>query len=509
MIINAGDTTYGPGDTSSTSGSAKDHPAYKGVPTFWLNDRTVIIAETQADLEAILARLSLLSKKPLSELTVLDVTRYLLDPSGNNNTDIVQRGGFNVTEMRFNSGQLGSTQEFNDLHYFGPKLPHFPPGSGTYLSSQFDTKSTDLAKSMGLGGLIGSARALYQSNYGKSQLSGISNSELNDKTLELLQKLFGQTDGFNQGHLNILKMMGLVTGTTKDPISKWTLSDNGKQLLPCFNGEENTFIPSMNLLGLSAKLRGQAGGVSLYFSGDGYSNGFTSANVEKDAKEILAGMGLDKTALPSNLDIKDDAIKALNFLFGLGADNTKFTTAQLNTAIAMGLVKYNAGSKTVELTNIGGIYLKDKEKPPVTTTNPPVNTDPLASLTGQQKLARGFQILTRAWFDVFDIGAGGYEGDDDYHISLRDIQWLSGMTGPDDVGWNRKVDTAWDQLPKEQRQGVINLAKYLMKYIQENPDAWKELAGDDNVFSMDEMRQFCRTHNSGGLEFDPSGVYTG
>lgn len=326
---------------------------------FQLGD-TVIEADTEEELQAILEYIALQRNVPVEELEEKHIPlnfqygefRSERDP---NNRDL----------MVYSLTDKGRTKidEFRNANFFGDHIPAYPPGSETYLEANLSRLDamTGMRLQATLHGLAGTAQSIYDYNYGGEgdELPPIPNADLNPNTLALLKQFFGPNTAFNQGHLNTLKMMGLVDGSGGQPASSWTLNSTGTAVLGKFSELTGHFISHSSLLGLPTSAITQAEGVPAYFNAQGFIPPNDAAKVEDDAQEILDALPEEgNVGLPAGTKLDDASIQTLNQLFNLPEGNTSFTINQLNTAVAMGLLTYDPATQTVAITPIGNIYLQ-------------------------------------------------------------------------------------------------------------------------------------------------------
>ena len=154
---------------------------------------------------------------PIDEIRNSDFLRgigwdnYSLDLCADNN-------GNTYYLFTVNEKGTDAIKKFNDEEYFGDKIPSFPPGTNVYFNSKFNTSSTGVERQAGLDGLKASAKLIYGEVYKADlqSLANLDNSSINPDTLVLMKRIFGENIVFNQGHLNTLKMMGLVKGKVGD-----------------------------------------------------------------------------------------------------------------------------------------------------------------------------------------------------------------------------------------------------------------------------------------------------
>ena len=390
----------------------------------------IISASSEEELQEILNFLALKNNKPVEELKVRDIT-LTLDYDQFNYKRNLGEDGITHTFTLTAEGQ-GLVQNYNDTAFFGDEIPFFPSGSATYLNSKFNTEATGSAMSAQLGGLMGAAQYIYNANYPaeSDQLGPIQDSDLDPNTLTLLENMFGPNTEFNQGHLNTLKIMGLLQGDASQAPGTWTPNENGSTVVEAFANNTLPLIPSMGLLTMTQTLMNTASEVPGYFTATGYAPNYGSEQVEKDAKAILEGMAeVPDETLPPGLVPDEETRKMLNFLFGLPTDNTHFTTNQLNTAISMGLVSYNPAENTIAMTTNGGIYLADKNEAAAAAeaaNNKDPNTNP--RIKELNDLIWALNIMDANWA-TFDQGAG--KGGLDNVVSVEDLEGIIRRYGAD------------------------------------------------------------------------------
>ncbi|EDM84581.1 hypothetical protein [Limnobacter sp. MED105] len=448
----------------------------------------IISASSEEELQEILNFLALKNNKPVEELKVRDIT-LTLDYDQFNYKRNLGEDGITHTFTLTAEGQ-GLVQNYNDTAFFGDEIPFFPSGSATYLNSGFNTEATGSAMSAQLGGLMGAAQYIYNANYPaeSDQLGPIQDSDLDPNTLTLLESMFGSNTEFNQGHLNTLKMMGLLQGDASQAPGTWTPNENGSTVVEAFANNTLPLIPSMGLLTMTQTLMNTASEVSGYFTATGYAPNYGSEQVEKDAKAILEGMAeVPDETLPPGLVPDEETRKMLNFLFGLPADNTHFTTNQLNTAISMGLVSYNPAENTIAMTANGGIYLADKNE---------------AAAAAEAEAAEAAEVAKRDAFkanivtlsdpkavDMMDYLEWRYENS--AAVKDNDRYGTQGMWLLSELS---ETDPLWDQMgiPPENRAAIIEAAKAALS--SENRSMLLEICGDDQIFEKNDMATWLNSN---------------
>lgn len=272
--------------------------------------------------------------------------------------------------------------------FFGGDIPYFPDGSLPYLNHRTFTFTGDPVVDGGqLAGLAGSARFLFEKNYGNKETTPVNLAALPDPIEELCKAIFGSNVTITQEHLNILKLMGLVTGDATQGVGTWALSSEGSECLSRFQDPAmKDFLPSMAMINMTQEDLLQASGASVYFSGEGYAavpdanppRNYNAADVEKLAGTVYGKMKDVEEPLPEGLGAKDGQqdmiLKLIVSLLGLPANTTwdQLTPAQINTAVAMGLIGYDQATNTLFMTSNGATYLSSKATAPGTA--PPEGT---------------------------------------------------------------------------------------------------------------------------------------
>lgn len=454
------DTTTTPANTAVGSTTAEPYTTRFG--------KIVIRASSEEELNDFLAWLSNMAGKPVDELDMQDLLQNVKVSEFDGNF----RGIDPSTGESFSSFSLGSSSwatidTFNDTHFFGDRIPEFPAGSGAFFGSILNPANPGIELNAGLAGFAATAQLVYQSNYPDSaRLPTIDTSTLDPAVLELLQKMFGANTTFDQGHLNVLKMMNMVTGTVNQPIGEWRLTaDTGAPLLQAYKDNPQAFIPSVMLLELEQVDFTKAKGVPLYFDETGnFINGNGPENVEKIARELIGEMSPANTALPAGTVLGERVANTLNALFGLPMTNTSFTAEQVNTAIAMGLMTYDATTSTVSLTDIGRGYLlaKNPEGMDPATPTPP----------GPPTREQNLQSIWNDWnFLVNNNGVKFMDFVEKYFGPVKPTNSNFGLQGlhilanmDQHGGTNSKF---WDEsglghLTTQQRQELIDTAKRII-----------------------------------------------
>ncbi|WP_334118543.1 hypothetical protein [Limnobacter sp.] len=275
-----------------------------------------------------------------------------------------------------------------NVEFFGGDIPYFPDGSAAYLNNREFRFSEDPANNGArLAGLAGSARFLFDSNYGEKELTPVT-GPLDPDVEALCKSLFGEVP-ITQEHLNILKLMGLVSGDATQGASTWMLTIEGQEAQGHFeNPDYFDFLASMAINNLTPEDLMKAAGASTYFSESGYAQKpnteppeyYTAADVERLAKEAYGKMKGVEEPLPAGVTAganqQQALLKLIINLLGLPSNTTweQLTPAQINTAIAVGLIGYDKETNTLFMTANGATYTSSKVETPA--TNPSESTPP-------------------------------------------------------------------------------------------------------------------------------------
>ncbi|HEX4917348.1 MAG TPA: hypothetical protein VFV43_05580, partial [Limnobacter sp.] len=289
---------------------------------------------------------------------------------------------------------------------------------------------------------------------------------------DLLHHVFGGTQAFDEGHLNVLKMMNLIHGNASSPASTWSLSTEGAAVLRLLQQPNNqAFIPALSMFNLDQADITLANGVRGYFNAQGgFQQGFDVTHVEKVADRILKSLMPPNTLMPTDITLGDRVASTLNFLFGLPANNTRFDAEQVNTAIAIGLIQRNPNntSQLILTTNGNGYWsAKDAAGKPKDVDQPKPNTPPTPLTRDEQVAAWALALQSffpgQSAFHLFDGGRDGWKtgaGNNAYRhdskIGNSDLQALAGRDPTVDKYWTG----IFQNLSVADRHRLVALAKY-------------------------------------------------
>ncbi|BET27550.1 hypothetical protein EV673_1779 [Limnobacter thiooxidans] len=361
--------------------------------------------------------------------------------------------------------------------FFGGEAPFFSPGSEQYLKHRTFNFNGDPAVDGGqLAGLTGSAQFLFNKNYEGKTTTPTDLAALPDPVETLCKSLFGSDVAITQEHLNILKLMGLVTGDATKGVGDWALSTAGQTSSSKLAEKEPLkFIASMATLAMKPEDLVEASGASVFFKGDAYApvadsnpaKNYAATDVESLAKKVYKNMEGTVETLPAGLGAttgqKDSILKLVTNLLNLPATTTweQLTPSQINTAISMGLAAYNPTTNALTLTGNGATYISSKAAVPATA--PPVTTAAAEQDTG-----------LKAFWDALNTfyTTGGPLGADRAEVHRHDagvkndrfgtlgIGALGQASATDEDFWK---DAELSHLNGDQRTQLINASNTLLK----------------------------------------------
>lgn len=432
-------------------------------------DRFVFRADTQQELDDLLAWLSNVAGKPVDELDDGDILRFVkLSDLSNCISTRGPDGGRSIKSFALKQSNTDLVNEFNRTEFFGDTIPEFSAGTGTFIGAPIDL-SVGVGTHATAAGFAGTAQTLFTTNYpdGSSVtlLSQTQLDQLNPEVRGLMENMFGAGTPLALEHMNVLKMMNLISGKATESVSTWTITPTqGQVLLEAFGSQEgsSTFINAISLLNLRSTDIALAEGARNYFDEAGnFIQGFGTGNVEQVASELVDTMSPPDTPMPSNITLGDRVSVMLNNLLGLDPANTTFTVEQVNAALAMGLLSYDANG-AVSLTPKGQGYLTTKEAEnaePVITPQ----TTVVQPLTPDEKVDAFLSSLLNMpgygnVFEIFDEGRDGRGSDG--KISDEDINSLANKNPYDNNHWRRD----FAGIPIDKRVAIVALAQYAQRH---------------------------------------------
>lgn len=450
------------GDTTGTS--LTDAPL--GTPeepfthTF---ERVVVRMATQQELDDFLAWLSNMQGKPLNQLRDTDFLQRV--PPFDLRDSMRTGHDRSLTSFALRQGGTDRVTAFNESEFFGDRIPQFTPGTGSFNGAPLDLP-VGIGMDATTAGFAATAQALYAGNYSENPGTPLNTTELaqlNPDVRALMENMFGSETPFSLEHLNVLKMMSLVTGQADQPPSTWTVTPTqGRQLLEASTEESDTFVGAISLLNLRIDDISLADGVRAYFDEAGnFIQGFGTGNVEEVAGQLVDTMSPPETAMPGDITQGENVSAMLNSLLGLDPANTTFTVEQINAAIAMGLLGYDASGRTVNLTTNGQGYLTTKRTENATPATPP---PPPAPMTADERTDAFLAELVNMdgsgnVYAIFDVGDYGH--DHDGKISRKDIETLANKDPHNNGHWN---ESGFRNMSIETRVRVVALARYAVEH---------------------------------------------
>lgn len=503
----------GDGVTTAQRGATATEPY-----TVTLAGDVVIRADSQEELDNFIAWLSNMAGKPVDELTPEEVFKYVkLNELSNHFVAHDPSTGDTFTSYALKDSRWAEIETFDQTHFFGEGIPEFPPGSGGFFGATLDIAGDEIQLGLTLGGLSGTAIMIYNANYpAGTPVSTEGMDSLDPEVQKMLELVFGPNIIFTQEHLNVLKMMNLISGTVDGGPSSWEVTPyTGQAFLAAHETEARDFVPAASLFNFDSADISTGKAVAGFFDESGnFINGFGVEHVEKEAAKLLEEISPAsaqppiETPLPSNIVMGDRVANTLNTLFNLPPDNTSFTAEQVNVAILMGLVNYDIATGMLTLTTEGRGYVLTKD---------PDGLDPAGSVEatangGELTEEENLQLLWNDWnvlnqdSDADGDGKGDGKGDglqmaDYLESKYKDDDGRTGTAGNGQFGRhgvsvlaNPEIidvySVEWDEaglghLSYAERQEIIDAARGL----EENPmyiETWAVMSGSmggDNIVS--------------------------
>jgi hypothetical protein len=419
--------------------------------------------------------LSLTTGANINDLSARDITKtlndyQLVEDYQTTTGQVTQNGNRQTVWMTFIKAPLEQKLEGQaKQEFFGGDTPYFAEGSAPYLAHR-DISLTGDSNSDGakLAGLSGSARFLFDSNYGQKETKPVDTNTLDKGLQDLAKSLFGDVP-LTEEHLNIIKMMGFVKGDASQGASTWTLSEAGTAANDAFKTPGNAaYLASINLNSLSPEDLLKAGGASTYFTDGGFakkqnsSETYGTKDVETLAREALGKMkGADET-LPAGLKAaegqEEKVTKLITDLLGLPASTTfdQLTPSQVNAAIATGMVSYNKDTNTLSTTLNGETYFTEKTKQTENSTQPE-STDPAKKF--YDGMSTFYQLGGATGADRAEVNdKKGVKND---RFGTYGIGKLAGASATDDNFWK---NVGLGHLSQDDRTKLINASKDILQY---------------------------------------------
>lgn len=370
--------------------------------------------------------------------------------------------------------------EFSQKNFAGDKIPGFTDGSQYYLKRPFDTSVRGLVpNAVQLAGLQASANDLYADNGYATQSPLPNKVDVAQEVKDLIKLIFGDVEP-NEGHLNVLGMLGLAKsdGVSGDNHAGWSLTDQGRSIIPHLNAEgvlkgDMQLLPTLSMAGLQSSMGfgletdltsliklGEDGKYSFQTKSDGKTA--TTSDVSaalRGAYEYTfpPGSGIIPESIPSQyLPLPENVQKLGQDMFGTSSLNA----GHINVLLASGLVRIDSSSTppSLQLTDQGnwlatqGAPAPGGDVPAPGNTKPPLEEGlPTGFIANVQNrlgsLADGGK--NQAWRSAFDNAKG--KNHDDGYISREDLNIMA-----------RRGESAIRYTPSDKNIAQANLAKWIV-----------------------------------------------
>ncbi|HEX4878566.1 MAG TPA: hypothetical protein VFV39_01870 [Limnobacter sp.] len=327
------------------------------------NDR-VYMFESAEDRQTFIENMCLRMGIPVSEAHTLksyDIKDFL--PRGPGVEKRNGNIGIGTGIVTFVSPQrVASLDTEADADFFGEGVPAFPPDVKPFLDNRENIVFTGDPVNDGrlLAGIQGAAASIYAYNYGNlptEQNPLVNLGQLDDGIEDLASRIFGiPKEQITQGHLNTMRIMGLIDGGSVDAggAGALKLSTAGSQLLSVWTGSTPpaAFVPSPNTFI-------NPGALNTYqsmFNEDGTlktkpgGSAYTLAEVAAAVKALLPAGSTD---LPASVKPSQEVLDLGERMFGLDPNTNKLSVEQVNALIAAGLVTYDPTTGNVAITPKG------------------------------------------------------------------------------------------------------------------------------------------------------------
>lgn len=350
----------------------------------------VLIGETEEDIEKVKAWLTHHTGKSLDQLSLLGILRNMRN---DNNTGVVvtrttNDAGEMRREIRLTDEMMTTVDTWATENYKQGAAPTFTHGTGGFIGSNIDLSETAshkvLANAATASGYISTAQQLVTDNYSDVSMPPIHLESIQDTGLKnLMIQLFGNPPpgGFHEGHLNVLKAMNLATGEVNQPASEWHLTESGQVLISALNSEGTDFVAANHLFEVSGDhVQGKMQAAQMYFdpttgqlinsSPEAVEATLTTLKTDAEAiYETLTQNGRPDS-LPAGMVLPQEVTELLTHV---RQKSGGFNAADVNAAIALGLVQYDRHTGQVSLTTQGQSLLRAANpEAPAETAEAPV-----------------------------------------------------------------------------------------------------------------------------------------
>lgn len=335
----------------------------------------VLIGRNKEEIERAKAWLTHRAGKSLDKLPLLEILRNARtgQSTGLNVERTTNAAGEMRRELRLTDEVMTNIDNWAAENFYQGAAPTLTHGTGGFVGSNIDLSETAphkiLANAATASGYISTAQQLVADNYADLSMPAINLESIQDAGLQtLMTQLFGNPPpgGFHEGHLNVLKAMNLASGDVSQPASGWQLTEGGQVLSSALNAEGTDFISANHLFEMSSNhVQGKMQAAQLYFnpstgelinsSPEGVETALTT--LRADGNEIYEALSAGKKPepLPAGMELPGEVSALLTLV---REKSGGFNTADLNTAIAQGLVQYDRQTGQVSLTAQGQSLLK-------------------------------------------------------------------------------------------------------------------------------------------------------
>ncbi len=375
-----GNVVKGATDHGSSLMSSQEAPAGTTFQFKNMQSHYEIATETPEDLQLVLAWIANLSGKSIDQVTLADLLKFSYQATGIDGFPSTpyrpSNGGNQINQLRPTAEMMGHIRNWAAGFYQG-RPPVLVSNTAGFVGSEIDlgdASPEQLRQNSAVAyGYVGSAQKIYAENYADSPLPPINLDSIDDPELrELLVRVFGENPpgGFTEGHLNVLKIMGIADGPAGGSPSGWGISPMGKALLHVFAQEGTGFIPDSNLFKLNdPKTEHYISSAGAYFDAEGNwipadptSTAGALTTISESYSAIHSAMShrSESAELPPGLHLPDEVVALMS---ELGGKSGGFNAIDLNTLVVMGLVHIDKNTNAVSLTPQGQSLL-GAVKPP-------------------------------------------------------------------------------------------------------------------------------------------------
>lgn len=391
----------------------------------------------------------------------------------------------------------GVVTDYDTNEYFGTGIPGLPPSLQVHIDQPFDPESNSPVQfATQLAGVQGAAMEVYNTaDYGTTKSPPVTG--LNSETEKLIKLIFGPNVEPNEGHLNTLKALQLVSGKVTDTPTKgveaWVPLAKGDEILaavPLDDQGNPISLPMLSNLGM-ATIKSPAGFEQETDLNSFFEPGATPPKLKEgvDLTALVAKLRgalqlisskVSPGPLPAGLKVEGDLKEMLVNVLG----DMELTSNHLNVAIAAGLITYNPGNNTLNLNPHGAALQAALDKTPAAsppTTTPPGGSQPPVV---DAKTYEFLQTLSRASFlRIFDTGANNNNSPDN-DVSRSDLERLANWSDGQEYTYHVTNPGARVGTPKTISAGDMAKIKAAANWLLTQMDANKPHASFGTGFGF-------------------------